>query len=124
MGSYSYAAGQTGDRKDARTSEKSIGKRTLLFYLPIDRKNRAVQRLIFQFKKMIVEKSTPNSCSPQDVTSEKLIFSEVDFHRCPTGKYYLSGTDPGFEIRTLDYPSVNPCLKRERKHRTKERVDI
>ena len=38
MGSYSYAADQTGDRKDALTSEKSAGRRTLWFSLPIDRK--------------------------------------------------------------------------------------
>ena len=68
----------------------------------------------------------PNSRSPPGVTSGKLFFSEVDFHWCPTDRYDLSWTDPGFELRTLDYPSVNPCLKREvkRKNRTNEREDI
>jgi hypothetical protein len=86
----SYAADQTGDRQDALKSEKNAGKRTFLCSSPIDQKHHAVQRLIIRFRKMIVNKATQNSCSPQGVTSGKLFFSEVDFHWCPTDRYDLS----------------------------------
>ena len=122
MGSYAF--GQTADRKDELMSETNTCKRTLLCSSPIDRKNHAVQRLIFPFRKLIMNKSTPNSCSPQGVTPGKLVHNEVDFHRCPTGQYDLSWSDPGFERRTLGYPSVNPCLKREKRQNEREREDV
>ena len=104
----SYAAGQTIHREDALISENNIYKRTLSCSSPIDLTNHAVRRLIIRLRKMLMNKSTPNSCSPQGVTSGKLFFSEVDFHWCPTTQYDLNWTHPGFELRILDYPSVNP----------------
>ena len=86
----SCAADQTVDSKDALMREKDTCKGALLCSSSIDRKNHAVQRLIIRFRKVIMNKSTLNSCSAQSVTSGKLFFSEVDLRRYPTNHYDLS----------------------------------